>query len=1050
MSDAPRPFASLSLAFLVALAGPLAAPVAAEAPSAAYKCESDLIEVMFAADSRVRLREGALVDLATTALHGVDGVLAQVDRYEWSRLCDVPEERLDELQSRGAANSGMDVYNLNNIYRLRFDDPEGRVDVWQLARGLEDLPGVLLARPVPLPMPAPLPPDYQPSQNYEDPASSVPTGVDAEYAWTQPGGDGSGVTVCDLEYSWNYNHDDVTKAVGSQINTNIVDPFSDNNHGTAVIGELVSDDNAPNWGTKGVCFGSGLLTCGTYYPAPSPAWNVPGAIALAVANLNAGDVILLEQQWDYTGSGGYVPVEWWLNYSPNPQTNNAVYAAIVNAVANGIHVVEAGGNGGINTDSMVWFGDSGAIIVGAGGAYTGGTYPQGNLERLSFSSYGSRFNLQGWGEDVVTTGYGTLYSAEGVNRYYTAAFDGTSSASPIVAGAVACVQGYYLANISATPLAPAAMRTLLVNTGTPQVFGPAGNIGPRPDCFAAIQSLTPPNYIEWGDAPEGAIAYPSLGVTGQFPTCAAVGPAGSFVAHGPGPFGFFGPVLDGEADGNAGNCPLFPPYDADECWQDGDAGLLWPPAYTIDAALNVVSCTGQQGCLGAPCASASWGANVDIQVSNPGTSVAWVNVLADWNQDGLWAGASSCPTGAAPEHLLVNFPVPAGFSGPLAALGPPGFLIGPNSGYVWSRFTISDAQVPVGWSGAATFAGGETCDYLLCIEEEMREFGDAPEGAPAYPWAGTMGAFPTCVTIGPAGFVAHASSGSLYFGPGLDVELDGNAGNCPNFPPYDVDECAPPDVPPDAGLILPGPFTIDASLNLASCPATPGGPRFAWTCLLVNWGVDVDILVTNFTNFDAFVNVLVDWDQSGFWSGAASCPTGAAPEHVLVDFVVPAGFSGPLSALGPPSFLAGPNAGHVWCRFTVSDAPVSANWEGAGTFLDGETCDYLLQVDPDPTSVVETAPPVTRTRIVSSQPNPFRSETTIRTEILSAGEVSVQVYDVSGRSVRTLFRGVRPAGRFEFVWDGRDGQGHPVSAGMYFVRLSAGGQTDESPILLMR
>ena len=97
------------------------------------------------------------------------------------------------------------------------------------------------------------------------------------------------------------------------------DPGWGNDHGTAVIGELVADNNG--WGTTGICYGANLKTCGTYYPASAPSWNVAGAISIAIANLNAGDIILLEQQWDYTGSGGYVPIEWW-NSVNSPQTNN--------------------------------------------------------------------------------------------------------------------------------------------------------------------------------------------------------------------------------------------------------------------------------------------------------------------------------------------------------------------------------------------------------------------------------------------------------------------------------------------------------------------------------------------------------------------------------------------------------------------------------------------------------------------------------------------------------------------------------------------------------
>ncbi len=449
-----------------------------------YACEDDLIEVMFVEGARLRC--GILVDISESGvLDGLEEVLELTENYQWERISTVSEEEVDEMESIGELLTGRDIYNLNNIYILRF---QGEIDIWELAEILQELDGIISAMPVPLPQPTPQPPDFQGMQGYLNPAVSTPTGIDALYAWTQAGGDGVGVTVCDLEYSWNYSHGDLTKAPGSQININVADPFSDNNHGTAVIGEMVSDING--WGTTGICHGANLKTCGTYYGNPTPQWNVPGAITLAISQLSAGDVILLEQQWDYTGSGGYVPIEWWLNYSPNPQTYNGVYAAIQTAVANGIHVVQAGGNGYINTGSLNWYGDSGAMIVGAGGAYSGGPWPAGDLQRLAFSSYGPRFNLQGWGEDVVTTGYSDLYSAMGSNYYYTSTFSGTSSASPIVAGAAACCVGYWVANGNpASTLTPSLLRGALVNTGTPQITPPAGNIGPRPNLLNAFAYL---------------------------------------------------------------------------------------------------------------------------------------------------------------------------------------------------------------------------------------------------------------------------------------------------------------------------------------------------------------------------------------------------------------------------------------------------------------------------------------------------------------------------------------------------------------------------------
>ncbi|MCK4546180.1 MAG: VCBS repeat-containing protein [Candidatus Eisenbacteria sp.] len=476
-----------------------------------YACEENLIEVMFEWGSEVRIRDGVPVDLATNALDGVDPVLERAAWFEWQRICDVPEARLDEIQARGEANSGTPVYNLNNIYRLRIPK---ELDVWEISRELEDLPGIMLARPVPKPTPAPIPSNWESSQQHCYPASANPTGIDAQYAWTQPGGDGTGVTVCDLEYGWKL-HADLSKLPSSQINPNPlfwpagVDTF----HGTAVVGEMVSDANG--WGTKGICHGSGLKTCGTYYGNPI-SWNVPGAMAYAIAALAPGDVIVLEQQWDYYGIGDHIPIEWWLDYSPNPQSYNGVYAAIVNAVSNGIHVVEAGGNSrltsvGVDTDLLTWYGDSGAIIVGAGGAWANLSYPffpEGDLERIYISAYGPRFSLQGWGESVLTTGYGTYYQEPPTDYYdYTSTFNGTSAAAPIVAGAVACCVGHWTATVSPTPPSTEYVRNLLVTTGTPQRFGPPGHIGPRPNLLAAFNAMS----TQWTDRTHGPFANTSNG-----------------------------------------------------------------------------------------------------------------------------------------------------------------------------------------------------------------------------------------------------------------------------------------------------------------------------------------------------------------------------------------------------------------------------------------------------------------------------------------------------------------------------------------------------------
>ncbi|MCH7548612.1 MAG: T9SS type A sorting domain-containing protein [Candidatus Krumholzibacteriota bacterium] len=74
-------------------------------------------------------------------------------------------------------------------------------------------------------------------------------------------------------------------------------------------------------------------------------------------------------------------------------------------------------------------------------------------------------------------------------------------------------------------------------------------------------------------------------------------------------------------------------------------------------------------------------------------------------------------------------------------------------------------------------------------------------------------------------------------------------------------------------------------------------------------------------------------------------------------------------------------------------------------------------------------------------PNPFNPTTTIRFTLDRDAMVSLRVFDVSGRSVRTLIRSRRPAGANSVVWDGTGDNGEPVASGVYIFRLDSGKAT---------
>jgi hypothetical protein len=345
-------------------------------------------------------------------------------------------------------------------------------------------------------------PNYRSLQTYLD---AAPGGIDIASAAEYKGGLGDNINIVDVEWNWLFTHEDLkVNQRGIIFGT---PPTTDNNygyenHGTAVAGVLSGDIN--NFGIVGIT--PNAIFGGSSVGASS----LSAAIYGAAAKMNNGDVLQIEVQGagpvagSTTGQLGFIPVEWW------PDT----FAAIQYATkTKGLIVVEAGGNGGQNLDDPIyttaraaWFGDnspnpfdiknpsSGAIIVGAGAPppLTHGRYYGPDRSRMDFSNYGARVDTQGWGVEVTTTGSGTLgdlSSQPSVSRnlWYTENFGGTSSATPIVTGAIAAVQAILKARNKNKLLTSQQMASIirLEANGSPQqdgVYGPASQrIGPRPD-----------------------------------------------------------------------------------------------------------------------------------------------------------------------------------------------------------------------------------------------------------------------------------------------------------------------------------------------------------------------------------------------------------------------------------------------------------------------------------------------------------------------------------------------------------------------------------------
>jgi hypothetical protein len=99
----------------------------------------------------------------------------------------------------------------------------------------------------------------------------------------------------------------------------------------------------------------------------------------------------------------------------------------------------------------------------------------------------------------------------------------------------------------------------------------------------------------------------------------------------------------------------------------------------------------------------------------------------------------------------------------------------------------------------------------------------------------------------------------------------------------------------------------------------------------------------------------------------------------------------------------------------------------------------------DPTAAGTDLRQGTLLRLLPGRPNPFAERTQLGFETPVPMAARLEVYDVGGRLVRTLFDGAVGAGRHVSTWDGRDGEGHSVAAGVYLVRLLGADGTALAP-----
>ena len=411
----------------------------------------DSLKMRAQADGRVASPEKAASDQVSN--------IASTLNLRFEQLIKLPDAKIEKLERRAAEYSKTEQPDLRGMMVARLEGATA-AQLLQAAETLRDLPEVEFVyleelNPTPPGDYAPPTPNYVALQDYR-PANP---GLNVDYLWAR-GGKGQNVRYSDCEYGWDVTHEDlvdipIVVEAGQTMNS----PFG-TDHGTSAVGITAGKENG--YGITGI---APNVTSVNVYPEISveEGSRRTTCIANAIADSDPGDVVLLEMQT--TGAGGdYAPAEY----------SSSVWTVVKNGGDQGVLVVAAAGNGNQNLDSAPYAtymsrGDSKSIIIGAGSSNT-------SHNKLSFSTYGTRVNVQTWGENVFTSGYGDYVILGGDSRQsYTDSFNGTSSASAVAAGCVSALQSYAKLTLN-RPLTPAEMRSLLIQTGIPQ--GSGGHIGP--------------------------------------------------------------------------------------------------------------------------------------------------------------------------------------------------------------------------------------------------------------------------------------------------------------------------------------------------------------------------------------------------------------------------------------------------------------------------------------------------------------------------------------------------------------------------------------------
>ena len=278
-------------------------------------------------------------------------------------------------------------------------------------------------------------PDFQALQRYLNEPGPRDRGLNIRKVW-EAGVNGTGARVHFSDGGQYPNHEDLQ----GNARLKVIPPAvsTDYEHGTASAGILLARDNG--FGMTGICHAAELFL---YDNRASDARGYSQTLKNLLAYTRPGDIVAVNRQTaNIDAMVAFLPSlhdkTWWAVSRTLTERGAVVLNAACNGAYKSDHSAGTSAHYGIDLANWRYFddhGDADAILVGACHSWDGKPH--------QYSNYNYRYRmLNAWGDSVATLSYGVLQDKDGHDRDYTDNYAGTSSATPMVTGALALIQSY--------------------------------------------------------------------------------------------------------------------------------------------------------------------------------------------------------------------------------------------------------------------------------------------------------------------------------------------------------------------------------------------------------------------------------------------------------------------------------------------------------------------------------------------------------------------------------------------------------------------------------